>query len=329
MSKKCKILFIIALTLSPEIDTSYFINTMKDILQTLLIAMAIGLIVFCVVIIFDRNSNSIEWNKRAAQVRAEAERTSENVDNYVKKGKRVYSKLKEMEEEDIGSHPVEPKITPPPPTPKPVVAANTPPVSANKPLPMSTPTLSSGGTVYQLQVGRLSSNTPNLSSFAALQPLGTLSTELNGGDHRVILGNFANRNQADAALATVRNMGFGDAFVVTRNNNNVVTTNSNNTKLIAAATGNNAAMPVATVGGLFVVQVVANQFPVSSDYKSLSVLGSIFQEKNPDLTKIMLGTFKDEATARKALQTVKDKGFSGAFIKNTNWSTINNWQRIY
>ena len=297
---------------------------MKDILQTLLIAMAIGLIVFCGVIIFDRNSGSIEWNKRAAQVREEAERTSENVDNYVKKGKRVYSKLKEMENEDIGSRPAEPKITPPP-APKPLPT----PTSANKPLPTLTSANANTGIYYQLQVGRLSNSTPNLSSFAALQPLGTLSTELNGGDHRVILGNFAQRAQADATLATVRSLGFGDAFVVTRNNASSNMTAANANQSLSNATSSNSTLtPAATSGGLFVVQVVANQFPVSSDYKSLSVLGSLFQEKNPDLTKIMLGTFKDEASARKALQTVKDKGFSGAFIKNTNWSTINTWQRI-
>ena len=212
---------------------------MKDILQTLLIAMAIGLIVFCGVIIFDRNSGSIEWNKRAAQVREEAERTSENVDNYVKKGKRVYSKLKEMENEDIGSRPAEPKITPPP-APKPLPT----PTSANKPLP----TLTSAHAI-----------TPNLSSFAALQPLGTLSTELNGGDHRVILGNFAQRAQADATLATVRSLGFGDAFVVTRNNASSNMTAANANQSLSNATSSNSTLtPAATSGGLFVVQVVAN-----------------------------------------------------------------------
>ncbi len=284
-------------------------NTMKDIFQTLMIAMALGLIVFCMVIIFDRNSESIEWNKRAAQVREEAERTSENVDKYVKRGKRVYTKLKEIENEDISSSPPEPK---PIVQPRPVVA--TPPVTTpNKPQPMNIPTLATttaaGG--YQVQVGRLSATSPDLTSFANIRHLGDLRIELSGTDKRVVLGNFAARSQADVALAEVRRLGFGDAFVATATTNAPTTLKD---------------MP--TSGGLFVVQVVANKYPVGSDYKSLAKLGALYQEKSPNLTKIMLGTFKDENTARRTLQSVKEQGFSGAFIKTVNWTTVNAWQKI-
>lgn len=283
---------------------------MKDILQTLVIAMSIGLIVFCMVIIFDRNSGSIEWNKRSEQVRAEAERTSENVDKYVKKGKRVYTKLKEMEDEDIGARPAEPKVVPPPP----VVSTTPAPTTPNKPLPMSIPTVApSNSAGYQIQIGRLSGNTPDLSSFVAIQHLGALRVELSGADKRVVLGNFANRSQADAALAEVRRLGFGDAFVTipTTINNTIATPKSS----IAAAS-------------LYTVQVVANKYPVGSDYKPLAKWGSLYQEKNADLTKIMLGTFKDETAARNVLQNVKAQGFDGAFIKTVTWSTINSWQKI-
>lgn len=297
---------------------------MKDIIQTLLIAMVIGLVVFCSVIIFDRNSDSIEWNKRAEQVRQEAERTSENVDKYVKKGKRVITKLKEMEEEDISSVPAEPNI-PKAPSPKSTPNTVTPKpqtiVSANLPIP-NTP----NGIYYQLQVGRLSSAEPNLSSFATLQSLGTLSTELNGGDQRVILGNFNNREQADAALSTARSKGFADAFVITRNTATALNKVAN--KDIKQPT-ENLAQTTPTTNGIYVVQIVANQFPVSSDYKSLATLGSLFQEKNPDLTKIMLGPFKDEAAARRVLLVVKEKGYNSAFLKSTNWNTLNKWQKIY
>ncbi len=273
--------------------------------------MAIGLIVFCIVIIFDRNSDSIEWNKRAAQVREEAERTSENVDRYVKKGKRVYTKLKEMEDEDIGAHPAEPKVTPPP-TPHP--ATTTP---APKPVLMNIPTVAAGNASgFQVQVGRLSAASPDLSSFSAVQHLGNLRIEPAGADKRVMLGTYTSRPEADRILAEVRRLGFGDAFIAVAQPAATVTVANTKPKANTAA------------GTLYVVQVVANKYPVGSDYKSLANLGGLYQEKNPDLTKIMLGVFKDEAAARNALQTAKDQGFGGAFIKTTNWSTVNTWQKI-
>ncbi len=318
-------------------------NLFKDIAQTLGIALGIGLIVFCLVVIFDRNANNINWNSRRDRIDTEAERVSENVDKYVRRGKKIYTKLKEMETDDNApAKPGTTTTTTPPPTSTVAAKPTPPPPTATRPIQTTTATVSTTMTADQqgpfvIQVGRLSSKTPTIEAFSGIKKFGTIYVSPSGTDKKVVLGTFTDRTKAESALSQIRSLGYVDAFLSKE------TPKAGNSQLLAMSDKSNTAAntsnikPASAGTGTttkandgFVVQVVANKFPVLSTYKSLSSLGKLYQEQDAatQLSKIMLGTYQDEETARQILQTVKKNGFENAFIKKVEGKTINSWKKL-
>lgn len=315
-------------------------NLFKDIAQTLGIALAIGLVVFCLVVIFDRNAGSINWNSKRSRIDNEAERVSENVDKYVRRGKKIYTKLKEMEDDETTP------ATPKPPAAKVTTTATTTPIppKAEAPTaqtPQSRPMLMSPTAAvadekgpFVIQVGRLSAKTPTIETFSNIKKLGNLYVAPSGSDQKVVLGTFTDRTKAETVLTQVRGMGYSDAFlskeVPKAGSSQLLTTVAQKTVPPAAATTADASKTTTKTPDGFVVQVVANKFPVLSTYKSLASLGKLYQEQDAtvQLTKIMLGTYQDEETARQILQTVKKQGFENAFVKKVDGKTINSWKKL-
>lgn len=297
-------------------------NTIKDIIQTLGIALVIGLVVFCLVVLVDRNAGTIEWNKRTPRMEEEAERVSENLDKYVKKGKRIYNKIQEVNDDETPPKPTTPpKTTPARPAPAQIPVAA--PVQALAvPLP--------SGSSYTIQVGRLSERTPDLQSFGSLQDLGSLNVETTNKDRRVLLGSFANRVQVDALLAEVRKRGYSDAFVTTYKPQNISTNTGVAAKTKETASKEKITQTTVQAPSGYVVQVVANRFLVLSTYKGLVKYGTLYKEYDAprDLTKILLGTFENEVAAQKALEIVRSQGFDKAFVRPVEAKSAATWKKL-
>lgn len=128
----------------------------------------------------------------------------------------------------------------------------------------------------------------------------------------VSLGVFASKSQANAALAAAKNQSFKDAYVTTANN-----------QLVDANTGKGLyylpdeyKTSSNTCVVQYVIQLSAAQRPNVGNFKTLLNMGNLFTEYDPakDVSKVFVGPFEDEATANRALQQVKAKGFNQAFI---------------
>ncbi|MFK7904241.1 MAG: hypothetical protein AB8B69_03905 [Chitinophagales bacterium] len=130
----------------------------------------------------------------------------------------------------------------------------------------------------------------------------------------VSLGVFTSRSEAENALAAAKKQSFNDAFIATADN-----------QLVDANAGQGfyylpdeekKAKPSNACVEQYIIQLSAAKRPNLGDFKALLNMGNLFTEYDPhkDVSKVFVGPFEEKATANKALQTVKAKGFNQAFV---------------
>ena len=217
---------------------------MKGIMELLGTALMVGLVVFVLFSLYQRNTHTFsEWGSKLDTYSNEADQVSQRVDKVAKALPRIYKKMKdEVNEVDATDdiNPVMeeniPKATPAPVvSPKPTAAvapkSAQPPINytprpevyhtANRTATAATPPaiapvadlpLPTAKGTYKIQVGRLTEGVNGV-LFSQLQTLGVVSYQNNGNDQVVLLGNYATKTDADKILRKVRKMGFQDAFI--------------------------------------------------------------------------------------------------------------------
>lgn len=367
---------------------------MNKLLNLFGTAIVIFLLAFCVLILAQRNKQTFaKWSTPSERYDKEAENVSNKVDKVAKIIPKLYNKVREEanstdlpeggNSRSVSTPAAEPAVKQrraytPVETVSPTVAVRNnnetatqemvaytpPPTAAPKPELMSVKVaplvkVSPNG-MYQVQLG-IYRTVPN---YESLSHLGAIYIEKAGDQQRIYLGNYATRADADRILASVRALGFKDAFVKTIDNTTIVQAVSTKTTAKVAmptTTPVSAATPTATIAPkstatepaldpkcncpkpaakvaapanadvlVFVIQLGASQFPVLGNARKLTQYGSVYKDYDAkhDLTKIMLGTFATQTEADQALQAAKKLGFGKAFVKQIKTTVVAGWKKV-
>lgn len=358
---------------------------MNKLLNLFGTAIIIFLLAFCVLILAQRNKQTFaKWSTPSERYEKEAENVSNKVDKVAKIIPKLYNKVREeANSSDLPEGGNSPSVSMPAAEPaatqhraytpvkivSPTAAVRNnnyetpvqdiqtytpPPTAAPKPELMGVKVaplvkVSPNG-MYQVQLG-IYRTVPN---YESLSHLGAIYIEKAGDQQRVYLGNYATRADADRILASVRALGFKDAFVKTIDNTTIVqavptkttakvamptTTITTTTTTTAPALDAKCNCPkpaekVATPANgdvlVFAIQLGASQFPVLGNARKLTQYGGVYKDYDAkhDLTKIMLGTFATQTEADQALQAAKKLGFGKAFIKQTKTTVVAGWKKV-
>ena len=367
-----------------------FLIAMNKLVSLFGTAIVIFLLAFCVLILAQRNKQTFaKWATPSERYNKEAENVSNKVDKVAKIIPKLYNKVREEanstdlpeteNSRSVSMPAAEPVATQhraytPIKTVSPTAAVRNnnyetptqdmevytpPPTTAPKPELMSVKVaplvkVSPNG-MYQVQLG-IYRTVPN---YESLRHLGAIYIEKAGDQQRVYLGNYATRADADRILASVRTLGFKDAFVKTIDNTTIVQaapakttakvampTTTTPTATVAPKSAAAApeldpkcncpkpaakvAAPANTNETVFVVQLGASQFPVLGNARKLTQYGGVYKDYDAkhDLTKIMLGTFATQTEADQALQAAKKLGFGKAFVKQTKTTVVAGWKKV-
>ena len=195
---------------------------------------------------------------------------------------------------------------------KPETAASTSPTQtvATKPAPAAV--VDEKGN-YIVRLGVFSE--PPTEKLTRLSEIGKIYLQphpTNPNLNTVSLGVFASKSQANAALTAAKKQNFNDAYVTTANNQLV---DANAGKGLYYLPDEYKTTTDACVEQ-YVIQLSAAQRPNVGNFKTLLNMGNLFTEYDPakDVSKVFVGPFEDKATANRALQQVKAKGFNQAFV---------------
>jgi len=183
--------------------------------------------------------------------------------------------------------------------------------TAEKPIPVSNV---NGIGNYVVRLGVFSE--PPTSKLTRLSELGKIYLQAHATNPNlnvVSLGVFTSRSEAENALAAAKKQNFKDAFIATADNQLV---NANAGQGFYYLPDEQKAKPSNACVEQYTIQLSAAKRPNLGDFKALLNMGNLFTEYDPhkDMSKVFVGPFEDKATANKALQTVKAKGFNQAFV---------------
>ncbi len=167
-------------------------------------------------------------------------------------------------------------------------------------------TISSG---YAIQIAALSS--PRLEEFSSLSNLGKIYSREERNIHKIRLGIFRTRQEAERALSLTRSSGYPEAFIVPENGGPNVAAVNPQTGTTSAIRGNTSANSFAP----YKVQLGAYRDTRWFDGSKLQATGGVVEDlQKGGLTVKLLGGFTTLTQAQNALRTALNAGFSGAFI---------------
>jgi hypothetical protein len=166
--------------------------------------------------------------------------------------------------------------------------------------PYRPPAATSG---FAVQIAALSR--PSTQDFSNLRNYGLVYTKEEDGRHKIRVGVFATREEAQRALPGIRGQGFPGAFVVAENN-----------APIANRGGQQFVPPPAQQQGYgrYKVQLGAYRDTRNFNDSRISNLGYIEDRMKGNLTIKLLAGFDTVEEARNALRQARNAGFTTAFI---------------
>ena len=328
---------------------------MKNIIRALLFALMIGVLAyFAVYVINMRNSKAPtntcqkvvekDLEKEAKQVADDMDKKAKNVKQIFKKASDLVKDEKQVppvikgsyEEELVDTTDAMPgekmetyaHITEPAadaeqrpdkspellkPAPKPSVKKT---VVVDKPVPLGP------YGPYRIQLG-VHKPDADLSRYHILSGMGNLFTELTPkGNHRVLLGVYDHRSEANALLKQVKKAGFKDAFISkhkeidltpkappVEEKQSIVYTNDIINEPVKTTSFDDIYEEPRTIKlGVF-------SEPPMKQLLALNDLGQINMQITPNgYTSAMIGSYTDPADAKYMLKAVRQRGFPDAFI---------------
>lgn len=145
--------------------------------------------------------------------------------------------------------------------------------------------------VYTIQIGTFVQ--PKVSEFNSIRPSGFVYAEsFQDKFSKVFYGEFRDALSANDALEAINLQGFG-GFVKER-------TLSNSPSVI-------------------VVQFTTKKIAAPINWEDLYPIGKLYTIlTDPSIVKLVTGPFKDMATARKRVESIRDLGYKDAFVKTVN-----------
>lgn len=142
---------------------------------------------------------------------------------------------------------------------------------------------------------------PNTARFQSLQDLGSLLQDAHPKGTRIRLGDYPRRVMADSILQIVHRRGFKDAFTFQLDE-----PSRSPMENIIAASGRNILYTI-QVG----VYIDRNSLPNTSELKHL---GALYELQEDGFIKLRLGAFAKRDSASAVLKTIREYGYSRAFI---------------
>lgn len=187
-------------------------------------------------------------------------------------------------------------------------------------------------TVYRIQVGAYKVIPPG--KFDNLASIGPVSLDDTGkGLRRIWVGEYADREKAEKALNKVKNLGYPNAFIVSQavqpikpsatatqapaNNNASVAKQETVQKMEYQSIPTTPAQPT-VAEPVYLIQLGAYTKYDPQEikkYSNILDLGQLLMETENEKTRLYLARFTGKAAAEKALATVKQRGYSEAFLK--------------
>lgn len=166
----------------------------------------------------------------------------------------------------------------------------------------------SGYAVQMASVGKA----PDMSAFSSLSDLGQVYSVNTGGSHKIRMGIFQTRAEADQAKAALRQRGYPGAFVVTDSSSGSVAQPS--TPPATPTTGTGTTARTGGANGPYYVQLGAYRTPRYFNAAKAQSIGTVVQHQRGDITLMLLNAGADINYARSLQQQAKGVGFDGAFV---------------
>ena len=154
---------------------------------------------------------------------------------------------------------------------------------------------------YAVQLAVVSK--PAVEQFSNLGDLGNVYAKEVNGKYKIRLGTFATKDEARAALKTVKRRGVKGAFIVSEDGGST-----------ADSAGNTHTPVPPSADGNYKIQLGAFRTTKWFDASKIEDMGYIEDRRKGNLTIKLLSGFNTLQAAKDALPYVKDAGFKGAFI---------------
>lgn len=164
-------------------------------------------------------------------------------------------------------------------------------------------------TVFCIQIGVFKDNPEK--ELQSINETNLVFTEKTKNQHyRVLVGRYASKNAAKMDLNLIKQKGFKDAFIVSRNADSLPTIYD------ALYKTEEEKESLAKPNEIYVIQLAAYAAKIPKDtFKPLNSCGGIYTEKTTSLTKVYLGYYTTQKDAKTALVCAKEGGFNKAFLK--------------
>jgi len=277
----------------------------RNLFQTFLVTLSIGLVVFCVAVIFnnglhhaisDRHNPNKSKTVAQEQNRREAEKIGGKIADKVTEGiNSINNNMRNFAEEKSKEE-----------------QANRVPEQDSRfeRTEYNYADDDASNQQFAIQLGYFKPQNVKLDVYATLNDLGKLyTTDGWSNNKRVLLGNYTTRSQAEAALTEAKLRGFQDAFITA-------------TKA-----------PISTMGGglangsHIMIQLSAQRSFIVDSFKDVTALGAIWTDYDAslDITRVLIGPFKSAEAAQTALKTLRNSGYNKAYTRNI---AINNQKNL-
>lgn len=175
-------------------------------------------------------------------------------------------------------------------------------------------------TIYKVQLGAY--RHPEWNNFEQFYSLGSVyREETKSGLWRIIIGDFATKEESNKILKVAHAAGYKDAYVF----EDKVVVPMSARKLLNPATFNHAgesadlsASANKTPNKAYIIQVAAYSNIDFTNFLDIAAVGDIYIEKVNEIFKVAIGKFNNDAAAQKALKRLQALGYSKAFIRTVD-----------
>jgi hypothetical protein len=146
--------------------------------------------------------------------------------------------------------------------------------------------------IYTIQIGTFGQ--PKAEDFKYLSKVGMVYLESipNSNLKRVLISKFEDKTVANTYLATVKNIGYEDAFITTRLVDDAKTVKT--------------------------IQLGSYEAGTKIDLATQKTLGNVYTHIKANEVRVLVGFFRDITTAKIALDKARAAGFPSAFMKDTD-----------
>ncbi len=175
---------------------------------------------------------------------------------------------------------------------------------------------------FAVQVAALSR--PTLDRFDNLKSFGEVYSVPEGGRHKIRVGVFPDRSQAQQALASVKGAGYPTAFIVSEKGGTIPEAQAGTLPSASQFASKGVSAPSGTAGN-YRIQVGAFRHAYNFKDWQMADIGSIVDQKRGNLTIKYLAGYNTLAEAQTALAKVHAAGYPGAFIVENRGGT---WHRL-